>query len=243
MSIKTINATNTTTFGNSSDFNNSTPVSWESWGDIMDRLDEEDKKKEIIICTMEIITITITSVVVTMEIMSTIIRKSHFHQKYRLPTADKEIVSFTLAEHRNLLEKQRQERMAKMTPKVVIVKTKTNKTKRKRRRKQQKNTGGWKQVKKNKPKTQKKRFVNTTIILKNLPYEGVYEEDIKKMFANCGPIRFVNILRRNNDTCKGIAFVRFVEKEGSDEGIKMNGFWCGNRRVGVEYAIDKRERK
>ena len=238
MSIKTINATNTTTFGNSSDFNNSTPVSWESWGDIMDRLDEEDKKKEVIIVTMEIISITISYVVATMEIMSTIIRRSNFHQKYRLPTADKEIVSFTLAEHRNLLEKQRLERMAKMTPIVKVVKV----VKRKRR-KQRKNTGGWKQVQTKKSKPQKKKFVNTTLILKNLPYEGVYEEDIKKMFAKCGAIRFVNILRRNNDTCKGIAFLRFVEKEGSDEGIKMNGFWCGKRRVGVEYAIDKRERK
>lgn len=89
----------------------------------------------------------------------------------------------------------------------------------------------------------KGRFVNTTLILKNLPYEGTTERDLKRFFsATCGPVRFVNVLRQDDGRCKGIAFVRFEKKVGSDRGLTLNGFWYEDRKVYVEYAEDRRKK-
>ena len=85
-------------------------------------------------------------------------------------------------------------------------------------------------------------FINTTIILKNLPYQGVEFEDLRSIFTPCGSIKFIKILTNDNDRiCKGIAFVRFENREGSDNGVAMDGFWYKERKIYVEYAHDKRE--
>lgn len=94
-----------------------------------------------------------------------------------------------------------------------------------------------------KPSGQKGKLINTTLILKNLPYEGTTERDLKHFFSKtCGPVKFVNVLY-DGDRCKGIAFVRFENVSGSDKGLTMNGFWYEDRRVYVEYARDRRTEK
>ena len=103
-----------------------------------------------------------------------------------------------------------------------------------------------KTTKEQKPTTttgeQKGRFVNTTLILKNLPYERVTTRDLRHAFKDCGPIKFINILKKEDGTCKGIAFIRFERREGSEKGLDLDGFWYENRKIYVEYARDKRER-
>jgi len=94
-----------------------------------------------------------------------------------------------------------------------------------------------------KSSNQRGKFINTTLILKNLPYEGTKDRDLMRFFSKtCGPVKFINVLR-NGDRCRGIAFVRFETVVGSDRGLTMNGFRYGNRRVYVEYARDRRIEK
>lgn len=93
------------------------------------------------------------------------------------------------------------------------------------------------------PPTPKSRFVNTTLILKNLPYQGVTSKDLRRFFEkNAGPTKFVNLLTKPNGTGKGIAFIRFETRQGSDSGVLMNRFLYEGRTVYVEYADDKREK-
>lgn len=78
---------------------------------------------------------------------------------------------------------------------------------------------------------------NTTLILKNLPYENVSEKDLKRFFVRyAGPVKFVNVLKKEDNTCKGLAFVRFENKKGSDKGLTLDKFFYDGRRVYVEYA-------
>ena len=107
---------------------------------------------------------------------------------------------------------------------------------------------GWETV----PKTNKtlsndnvgkvnKKFINTTLILKNLPLNCTLSHELLKLFKNCGPIKFIKILKDKDGNCKGLAFIRFETREGSDMGLDMDGFWYGEQKIFVEYAHDHRE--
>ncbi len=86
------------------------------------------------------------------------------------------------------------------------------------------------------------KFVNTTLVLKNLPYEGVVDKALKAFFSKtCGPVRFVNVLREEDGKAKGLAFVRFVKREGSDKGFQLNKFFYEGREIYVDYARDNRK--
>ncbi len=86
-----------------------------------------------------------------------------------------------------------------------------------------------------------KGFINTTLILKNLPYSCTSSKELLKFFGKCGPIKFINILKDVEGNCKGIAFVRFETKEGADKGLDTDGFWYEDRKIYVEYARDRRD--
>jgi hypothetical protein len=81
---------------------------------------------------------------------------------------------------------------------------------------------------------------NSTLVLKNLPYDCTSTKELAKFFRKCGPVKYIKILTDDNDKCKGIAFVRFESNEGSNKGLNMNGFWYGDRKIYVEYAEDRR---
>lgn len=90
-------------------------------------------------------------------------------------------------------------------------------------------------------------FVNTTLILKNLPYD-CSENELYKFFSKCGPVRFVNLVKKEVDGAtdgykKCVAFVRFVNREGSNKGLEMDGFTYAGRTIYVEYAQDRRDKK
>lgn len=76
----------------------------------------------------------------------------------------------------------------------------------------------------------------TTLVLKNLPKIKVNSKEIQKFFAKCGSVKFVNVLINDDGNCKGLAFVKFENKVGSDKGLTLNEFWYENNKVYVEYA-------
>ena len=79
---------------------------------------------------------------------------------------------------------------------------------------------------------------STTLILKNLP-SNCSASELGKFFKKCGSVKFVNMLKDQEGKCKGIAFVRFETKEGSNKGLTMDGFWYENQKVYVEYAKER----
>lgn len=85
------------------------------------------------------------------------------------------------------------------------------------------------------------KFVNTTLILKNLPPNCTSSRELLEIFEECGPIKFINILKDEDGSCKGLAFIRFEKKEGSDKGLDLDGFYYEDRKIFVEYARDRRE--
>ena len=92
-------------------------------------------------------------------------------------------------------------------------------------------------------------FVNTTLILKNLPYDCT-ENELHKFFNKCGPVRFVNLVKKETEDPKDgsvyrncIAFVRFVNRDGSNKGLEMDGFTYAGRTIYVDYALDRREKQ
>lgn len=92
------------------------------------------------------------------------------------------------------------------------------------------------------PAPGKGKFVNTTIILKNLPNDGTCQKALKKYFEfKCGNVRFVNVIQNTDGNAKGIAFIRFTSRNSSDKAFQLNGFRYNGREIQVEYALDNRE--
>lgn len=78
---------------------------------------------------------------------------------------------------------------------------------------------------------------NLTLILKNLPFDNTWTHEIMDIFEHHGELRFVNVLRNEDRTCKGVAFVRFMEPENATKAIgALPDFWYNGRKVFVEYA-------
>ena len=78
---------------------------------------------------------------------------------------------------------------------------------------------------------------NRIIVLKNLPREGVSEKDLKSFFKKVGPVNHVNVLRNEDSTCKGIAFVEFDNvNDAAKSLLRLNKFWYEDRRVYLSYA-------
>jgi len=84
--------------------------------------------------------------------------------------------------------------------------------------------------------------VNTTLVLKNLPYNNTWVHELMGIFEHHGELELINVLRNEDDTCKGIAFIRFKTSEGADKAVRtIPDFWYHGRKVFVEYARDKRK--
>ena len=79
---------------------------------------------------------------------------------------------------------------------------------------------------------------NTTLVLKNLPAHCTTPKYLTKFFSKCGTVKHVNILKAEGK-CRGIGFIKFETREGSDKGLDMDGFWYDDRKVYVEYSRNK----
>ena len=74
---------------------------------------------------------------------------------------------------------------------------------------------------------------HTCVILKNLPNDAK-RKDLKRFFKSCGTITQINIIVKNGR--KGIAFITFQSKTGSDKALSLSGFWYENQKVYVDYS-------
>jgi hypothetical protein len=206
-----------------------------------------------------------TSATMDLLITTTTITIDPFAQKKKQkksPIKSKVVKTMTLSEYQRDKRRKIQELenpTSKPVEKPTTTKNKTTKKKNtEKKTTKNKNTDkGWTTVSKkrrspkkrqysksktNRHSPKKRRFINTTLILKNLPFHGTSESELKNRFQRCGPIKFINILQDDQGKCKGIAFIRFETQDGSDKGLLEDGFWYDNRQIYVEYAKDRRER-
>ena len=58
---------------------------------------------------------------------------------------------------------------------------------------------------------------------------------MKKDFGECGEIVSLRMPLNDEGSCRGIAFIKFVAKEGMDKGIAFNETDYGGRTI---YCVD-----
>jgi hypothetical protein len=78
--------------------------------------------------------------------------------------------------------------------------------------------------------------INNTLILKNLPYHQTFTYSLMDKFEPYGKLKHIKVLRNQDKSCKGLAFVEFERKEDATKALKENGSRYEGRRIGVEYA-------
>ncbi len=202
----------------------------------------------------------VISTVATMDIFMEELDISRPAPKIK-PTLNHQLM--TLSEYRAEIERKEAEKKAQQEAEQNKPSAKSLRRKKAKEQSRAKKNEGWESVEKLKEEVEKTKLripigwsknlykptppakgqaTNTTLILKNLPHTGVCDKDIKRFFIrHAGPIKFVNILYADDGNCKGIAFIRFETKEGSNRGLTLNKFFYENRMVYVEYAEDRRK--
>lgn len=133
------------------------------------------------------------------------------------------------------------------------------KKRRKRRKRTKKKDEGWTEVKQ-RPKPNKKTFetkptpekkqdsppVNKkckkyqnqgdTLVLKNLPFQGTNIISLMEVFERYGDILNINILKRDDGSCKGIAFVKFSSQRECQQALRLKSFYYNGRNVYTDRA-------
>merc|ERR1712060_791597 len=80
------------------------------------------------------------------------------------------------------------------------------------------------------------------VFVRGLPF-ATTEEALKKDFAECGEIVSLRMPLNEEGSCRGIAFIKYSDKEGMDKAIKFNETDYGGRSISVTDAADKPEGK
>merc|ERR1711959_220574 len=81
-----------------------------------------------------------------------------------------------------------------------------------------------------------------TVFVRGLPF-ATTEEALKKDFVECGEIVSLRMPLNDEGSCRGIAFIKFSDKDGMDKAIKFNETDYGGRTIFVSDAADKPEGK
>merc|ERR1712066_332775 len=74
-----------------------------------------------------------------------------------------------------------------------------------------------------------------TVFVRGLPY-GTTEEVLKKDFAECGEIVTLRMPLNDEGQCRGIAFIKYSNKDGCDKAIEFNETDYGGRTIYVSMA-------
>merc|ERR1712000_687602 len=74
-----------------------------------------------------------------------------------------------------------------------------------------------------------------TIFVRGLPF-GTTEEVLNKDFAECGEIETLRMPLNEEGQCKGIAFIKYKNKEGCDKAKEFDATDYGGRTIYVSMA-------
>jgi len=81
-----------------------------------------------------------------------------------------------------------------------------------------------------------------TVFVRGLPFETT-EDALNKDFAECGELVSCRMPLNDDGQCRGIAFIKYADKEGMDKAIKFNETDYGGRTIFCTPAADKPEGK
>merc|ERR1719454_1875674 len=81
-----------------------------------------------------------------------------------------------------------------------------------------------------------------TVFVRGLPF-ATTEEALNKDFGECGEIVSCRMPLNDEGACKGIAFIKFTDKDSMDKAIAYNETDYGGRTIYVVPAADKPEGK
>merc|ERR1719454_2436251 len=81
-----------------------------------------------------------------------------------------------------------------------------------------------------------------TVFVRGLPF-ATTEEALNKDFAECGEIVSCRMPLNEEGSCKGIAFIKYTNKEGMDKAIEFNETDYGGRTIFCTPAADKPDGK
>lgn len=81
-----------------------------------------------------------------------------------------------------------------------------------------------------------------TVFVRGLPF-ATTEEALNKDFGECGEIVTCRMPLNDEGSCKGIAFIKFTDKESMDKAVAYNETDYGGRTIFVVPAADKPEGK
>merc|ERR1712228_737849 len=90
---------------------------------------------------------------------------------------------------------------------------------------------------KGKGKDGKDRDNENTVFVRGLPF-ATTEEALNKDFAECGEIVSLKMPLNDEGSCKGIAFIKFTNKEACDKAIAFNETDYGGRTIYCAMAGD-----
>merc|ERR1711865_157461 len=81
-----------------------------------------------------------------------------------------------------------------------------------------------------------------TVFVRGLPY-SVTEEALTKDFTECGEIVSLRMPLNDEGSCRGIAFIKYADKEGMDKAMAFNETDYGGRTIFCSDAAIKPEGK
>merc|ERR1712232_1267585 len=81
-----------------------------------------------------------------------------------------------------------------------------------------------------------------TVFVRGLPF-ATTEEALNKDFGECGEIVSCRMPLNDEGACKGIAFIKYTDKEGMDKAIAFNETDYGGRTIYCTPAADKPDGK
>merc|ERR1711865_1015557 len=81
-----------------------------------------------------------------------------------------------------------------------------------------------------------------TVFVRGLPFETT-EDALNKDFGECGELVSCRMPLNDDGQCRGIAFIKYTDKDGMDKAIKFNETDYGGRTIYVSDAAIKPEGK
>ena len=78
------------------------------------------------------------------------------------------------------------------------------------------------------------------LIVRNLPWSIRTEQDLEKLFMNCGKIKQAVLPTRERSLLRGFGFVTLRARKNAENAIeRMNGKEIDGRTIAVDWAVDK----
>ena len=81
-----------------------------------------------------------------------------------------------------------------------------------------------------------------TVFVTNVAFAAT-EEELRAVFADCGEVIAVTIVRNNHGKSRGFAYVEFAREEEAAAAVEKNGTRLLERKLEVKLSVPQEERK